>query len=700
MNPFGWSDDYVRRMIELIGPAVVYDEETLINCFTLSAESIDNNNRFTWEISDRRNDLRSLLEWLEYLRINQIPMISFNGLGFDYPILHMIYMRPDLATYEAIYAKAQAIINGQNEFGNARFGHMIYESDRIIPQIDLYKIHHFDNKAKVQSLKGLEFNMRSASVKDMPVEHGEWIDAIDIDKFLVPYNQWDVSETKRFALISAEAIDFRRQMAKQIKGDVLNFNETKLGKELLAQRLGDEVTHTRNPMTNRREPRQTVRSVIPLRNIIFPYIQFEHPEFQRIHQWMLSQTLTPADLEAEDQRVSTKGVFTGVHADIRGFQFHFGTGGIHGSVSARKYVADDEWAIDDIDVTGLYPSIAIVNRLYPEHLGERFIAEYANLKTERGKYKKGTAQSNALKLAANGTYGDSNNVFSVFYDPQFTMTITINGQLLLCMLAERMMKVPTVEIIQINTDGITYRIHKSMRPIAEHVHREWEAITKLELEFATYSRMWIRDVNNYVAESWKDGKRKLKLKGAYWYPVGADYPDGGWPEAISKAGPSAWYKDLGAQIVQRAAVASMVYGVNPLDYMIAHRDPFDFMHRAKVPRGSNLFIGDRKVQRITRYYIAKQGGPLRKISPPTGTPGEYKRQNGISEYDYQSITREIGPGVWDARIHTKNKSKYEDREISFQAGWLVAECNDASEFRFDNLEYGWYLEASRKLIIG
>jgi len=34
------------------------------------------------------------------------------------------------------------------------------------------------------------------------------------------------------------------------------------------------------------------------------------------------------------------------------------------------------------------------------------------------------------------------------------MTITINGQLLLCMLAERLAVIPSLELIQVNTDGI------------------------------------------------------------------------------------------------------------------------------------------------------------------------------------------------------------------------------------------------------
>jgi len=693
-EPFGWNPEYIKRLIALIGPAVVYDIEVLPNVFTLNAESIDKDDNFTFEISDRRNDLDLLLQWFDYLNSVQMPMIGYNSIGYDYNVIHLIWQYRHSVTYAHLYEKSKSIINSQDRFGN-----MIWQSDRFTPQIDLYKIHHFDNRAKTQSLKGLEFNMRSASVLEGNVDFDTPLEHARIDSVLIPYNQWDVKETKNFALISAEAISFRRDMSSMLTGDLLNFNDTKIGKELLIQRLGDNLCFDRS--SGKKQPRQTIRSTIPLADVIFPYISFQHPELNRVLNWMKAQTLTPADLEPGDDgsngpaRVSTKGVFTGVNAVIDGFQFDFGTGGIHGSVTARKYEADDEWHIDDIDVTGLYPSIAIKNRLFPEHLGEQFVAEYGKLPEERAKYAKGTTQNGAIKLGQNGAYGDSNNPYSPLYDPKFTMTITINGQLMLCMLAERMMRIPTVQMIQINTDGMTYRIHKSMRKHAEAVQAEWERFTLLNLERASYRRMWVRDVNNYVAE---DFKGKLKLKGDYWYPDGTKF-EGGWPEAISKAGPSAWHKDLSAQIVQRAAVAAMVHGVDPEVFMSVHRDPFDYMLRAKVTRGSTLMIGDREVQRITRYYMGKQGGPLRKISPPTGTPGQYKKAQKVSDRDYLAWHAANG-NVWNPDIHTKNQSKHDERETGLQSGWLVTECNTASDFSFDNLNLGWYIEASRKLIIG
>lgn len=504
MNPFGWSYEYLQRSIELIGPAVAYDIEVLPNVFTLNAESIDKDDNYTFEVSDRRNDLNLLLQWFDYLHSVQMPMVGYNSISYDYSVIHLIWMYRHAVTYQALYEKSKAIIDFGRKRQEGFSPHTVWQSDRFTPQIDIFKIHHFDNKAKSQSLKGLEFNMRSEQVLegnvdfDVPLAHGR------IDGVLIPYNRWDVKETKKAALISAEAIAFRREMSAMLTGDVLNFNETKIGKELLIQRLGDALCFDRS--SGRKQPRQTIRSTIPLVDVIFPYISFQHPEMNRVLNWMKAQTLTPADLEPDDDgtsgpaRVSTKGVFTGVSATIDGFQFDFGTGGIHGSVERMKFEADDQWAIKDIDVTGLYPSIAIKNRLYPEHLGEAFVTEYSKLPEERAKYKKGTTQNAAIKLGQNGAYGDSNNPYSPLYDPKFTMTITINGQLMLCMLAERLMKIPTVTMCQINTDGMTYRVHRAMLAETEKIEREWEAFTLLQLETAYYKRLFIRDCNNYVGE--------------------------------------------------------------------------------------------------------------------------------------------------------------------------------------------------------
>lgn len=187
---------------------------------------------------------------------------------------------------------------------------------------------------------------------------------------------------------------------------------------------------------------------------------------------------------------------------------------------------------------------------------------------------------------------------------------------------------------------------------------------------------------------------KIKRKGAYWFPEK-------FPDDISNASPSAWYKDLSAQVVARAADAAMRLGIDPRTYIYSRADPFDFMLRAKATHGSHLFIGDQPAQRITRYYIARNGAPMVKRSPPVAgaTPGAWKRKNGISDGNYYAVLREIEPGAWDARIHTANRSTYEQRETGIQSGWLVAECNRADAFDRRNVNHDWYIEEARKLII-
>lgn len=680
----------------IIDNAPVYDIETFPNVFTLHMEMLLSDVSSTWEISTYRDDRRELLQWFQWLNQTQTPMIGFNTIHFDYPVIHYIWQNPN-ATVEQIYAFAMQIING-----NDRFAHTVWERDRFAPQIDLFKIFHFDNKAKTTSLKALQINMRLDNVIDMPVEVGSWLGHNEVNGLLIPYNKSDTSSTKTFAHCAMSAIQFRLPLVEQFGADVMNYNDSKIGSKILESRLGDELCYDRS--SGRRVMRQTPRNRIALNDIIFPFIQFQNPEFQRVLNYMRAQVLTPADLEETDykvQKVQTKGVFAGLHANVGGIKFAFGTGGIHGSVEKQRIIATDEWLLRDIDVTGLYPSIGIVNGLSPAHLGQRFVEEYSKLPLERKEWqeKKGKkcVEANSLKLAANGTYGNSNSEFSVFYDPQYTMTITINGQLMLAMLAEWLLSVPTLRIIQANTDGITYFVHRDYEPQAAALCRQWEQVTRLNLEDANYRRMFIRDVNSYIAED-LDGK--LKQKGAYWHPDPLNYS-----QSISEAQPPAWHKDLGNCISIRAAVAAMVHNVPPETYIRAHTDPFDFMLRIKVGRSDSLTLNGAPVQKTSRYYVARNGGQMVKTSPPPkgAEIGAYRRANKIPDAVWNSVNAELAraqnPHGWDERIHTKNKSKYEMRNTAIEAGYQVAICNDVNDFRFDNIDYDFYVNEAKKLII-
>ena len=642
---------------------VVYDIETYPNCFTLTAVHCETEQVWVFEISSRRNDTVLLCHFIDVLARCQCRMVGYNSEGFDYPVIHAIYREKEhFASVEQIYNKAMSIIKGRP------FDHVIWPDDRLVTQLDLYKIHHFDNPARATSLKVLEFNMRMDNIEDLPFPVGTTLSSEQID-VLLEYNLHDCAATLKFYRESSDQIKLREDISLKYGFDCLNFNDTKIGKQYFIRQLeaANEGCCYRQ-VDGRRRMVQTVRDKIVVKDILLPYIQFENPEFQRIHQWFKDRVI-----------IGTKGVIKDVNCTINGFQFDFGTGGIHGSVDPQVVHADDQYDIIDIDVASYYPNLAIANRFYPAHLGETFCDIYENLYNDRRQHPKGTPENAMLKLALNGTYGDSNNEYSPLYDPQYTMSITVNGQLLLCMLAEALMKSPDVRMIQINTDGLTIRCPRAHHQWVRDVCGWWESLTKLTLEEVEYSRFFVRDVNNYIAE-YRDGS--VKRKGAYEYKLG-------------------WHQNHSALIVPKAAEHILIRGGDPREFITNHSDIFDFFLRAKVPRSSTLEWGAEPVGNIVRYYISTNGRPLEKVMPPVGPEGEYKRANSLTDQFYNEVKLEVGRS-WDERINTKNKSVYETRRSGIHTGWTVQLCNRVEEFDLDIIpdfiNYEWYIKETEKLV--
>ena len=462
----------------------MYDIETYPNVFTLAVEHAQASLRWSFEISDHRNDSKEIIAFLQYLKDTNARMIGFNNIGFDYPVLHTL-IRMGQSDSRALYDKAMAIIGAQDD---DRFMHSVKPSDRYVEQIDLFKIHHFDNKARATSLKVLEFNMRSDSIEDLPFKVGTMLNAIEIE-VLKKYNAHDVAQTKAFYFKTLDMIKFREELTLKYQRDFMNHNDTKIGKDYFAMKLEEAGVTLYDFGPAGRTPRQTKRPVIALKDAILPWISFEHSEFTRVLNWLKDQTIT-----------ETKGVFDDVTACVNGFSFVFGLGGIHGSVESKVIESDTDGVIVDLDVSSYYPNLAISNGFYPAHLGKDFVSIYQHLYEQRKTYAKNSAENAMLKLALNGVYGDSNNKFSVFYDPLFTMSITLNGQLLLCVLAEGLMHIEGLQIIQVNTDGMTVKVPRALKFMVDTARAAWESRTGLQLEEAIYKRMWVSNVNNYIAE--------------------------------------------------------------------------------------------------------------------------------------------------------------------------------------------------------
>lgn len=664
---------------------VVWDLEIFPNVFIFVARERGTDNFWVYEISSRRNDARDLMSFLVYCKRNNISMIGFNNIGFDYPVLHFIIKNIDIITVEMIYEVAMKIID--TPF-NQRFSNQIKENLHFVRQIDLLKVHHFDNAAKSVGLKVLEFNMRMENVSDLPFKPGTMIPLGQLD-VLIKYCIDDVNATDLFCDKSEEQLAFRRELSRKEGRWMMNFNDTKIGKEHLIRKLEDHSPGVcYRYVEGRRELNQTLRAWVDFKDVVLPYINFVHPEFQRVHQWFLSNGVNTGLM---------KGAID-LSAIIRGFQFDFGVGGIHGSISPCTVAATDTHMILDIDVTSFYPSLAIVNRFYPAHLGEIFCDIYGGLKVERISYKKGTVNNLMLKLALNGSYGDTNNPYSPLYDPQYTMAITVNGQLLLCMLAESLMRHVDVTILQTNTDGMTIKFPRTLLPWVKEVMKWWEGVTGLDLEDVEYSRFWVRDVNNYIAEKTSG---KLKRKGTYEHEKGP--------------GKLEWHQNHSALVVKKAAEAALVRGVPVRQFIENHEDIYDFLLRTKVTKGSRMVLVDyngvdHPTQGVSRYYISMFGSDLVKIMPPT--PAQVAAfENPETEVYIKTTGKDAGKYYFadtEAKRAKVNK-KWEkvdksvvtqapDRRISSEAGWKVRTCNHIDETSVDDIEYEWYIQEAEKLV--
>ena len=609
----------------------IYDIETYPNVFTLAVEHAASPMQWMFEISDLRNDSREIIAFLQYLKETNARMVGFNSLGFDYPVIHTL-IRMGHSDANTLYQKAMAIIHGQD--GDEKWMHNVNPSDRFVQQIDLYKIHHFDNKARATGLKVLEFNMRSDNIEDLPFKVGTNLTPEQIP-VLKKYNKHDVAQTKLFYYKTLEMIKFREELTHLYQRDFMNHNDTKIGKDYFAMKLEEAGVALYDFGPSGRTPRQTKRPTIALKDAILPWIEFSNPEFTRVLNWLKGQIIT-----------ETKGVFEDVTARVNGFEFVFGLGGIHGSIESEIVESDVDFVIVDLDVSSYYPNLAITNRFYPQHLGETFCDIYKHLYEQRKTYPKGSAENAMLKLALNGVYGDSNSAFSVFYDPLFTMSITLNGQLLLCKLAEQLMLIDGLQLIQVNTDGLTVRVPRANKIEVDVARLMWETMTKLELEEAIYKTMMIRDVNNYIAV-YENGN--VKRKGAYEYKLG-------------------WHQNAGGLVIPKVAEKVLIEGAPIRETVEQWPEIMDFMLRTKVPRSSYLAIEHdgvpSQLQNITRYYIAQGGGRLFKWMPPTKTK----------------------PDVW--------------RKIGVESGWGVQPCNDIRDAGKLPIDFDYYCREIEKLVLG
>lgn len=133
----------------------IYDLECYAQLF--SATFIDKDSDecrvfYIYKDVDQRKDLFKFLN-------NEVKgLVGFNVLGYDSQLLEFLFRNPTATTYE-LRNYSDLIVNSENRKPD------VPEWQLKIPHLDLYKIHHFDNKNRRTSLKWCEFMMDLENVE-------------------------------------------------------------------------------------------------------------------------------------------------------------------------------------------------------------------------------------------------------------------------------------------------------------------------------------------------------------------------------------------------------------------------------------------------------------------------------------------------------------------------------------------------------
>ena len=626
---------------------IIYDIETLKEYFLVVC-LIPQEPYRVFKVNAEENNLDAFINFTEKYKDHY--WVGYNNLRFDSQVIEWVIRNyehwhelSNLEITAKIAQKAADVIHDANYDVFPEFR----EYELSLKQIDLFKIHHFDNKNRRVSLKRLEFEMDLENIEEMPIHH----DAVGMTRedivLTTEYCINDVWATYQFYKVTIgdtdhplykgnNQIELRQDIEAEFNIPCLNYSDSKIGDEMIkkyyCQEKGIEYKELPKKATFRKE--------IDVRNCIAKYVKFQTPELKEF-----LARIKQIKLGMQDDFKEELHFYNNVYSFMKG--------GLHTENSPKIFEADDEHEIIDWDVSSYYPAIIINNGRYPAHLGKEFLRGYKamfekrlELKPLAKKDKRIKGIVGALKLAVNSVYGKSSDMQSWIYDRQLTMFTTITGELSLMMLIEAY-ELAGINVISANTDGVTIRIKKQLIPKMHELNKWWMDLTSYELERADYQKIIFSTVNDYLAIK-TDGE--VKKKGDFL----TDFE---------------LHKNKSARIVPLALEQYFLRDV-PVDTTIkSHNNIFDFCLRQKASKdfhyeGVNRSTGEKTIyNKLIRYYISNSGEKLLKIKNEDSTSGA-------------AAVSQVEAGEWLATV-----------------------CNKLDKNHpLDNINYAYYIERAEKLI--
>lgn len=355
---------------------VVYDIETIKNFFLYLDVDYTTREEHIFKIGLSHNDLASLVAHLK-TKPNQV---GFNNLAFDSQVTQFILQNASywlhhnyngIEINEEIYKYSQKTIEKSNAGGWAD-----YPSWKLsCKQLDLFKIWHFDNMAKLTSLKWVQYSIDWPDLQDMPMKHYDDITEDQIED-VIRYCRNDVMSTLAFFDITMgrTKLEFYKgkdkiQLRKDIKAktgiDCLNMNDVKMGDEMNKDSYMKLTGADKQDLKERRSPRDPFK----FGDCIPSYVAFKTPELIAFHN-KVKDIMVAGEMQTQTVKYC-------------GTTYTIAKGGIHSKDKPRIIKPASYQLLIDADIASQYPRAIIKRRLYPRHLGPEWLVVYEGNSDER-----------------------------------------------------------------------------------------------------------------------------------------------------------------------------------------------------------------------------------------------------------------------------------------------------------------------------
>lgn len=614
---------------------IVFDIEVLKNVFTCTCKNTDTKQITVFEISPRRVDIQGLVTFF----YENYYFVGYNNIHYDNPILNyiiMLYNKHYFNSYstreltESIFRMSQLVIDKNSDFDLWKE----YKYARNFLSIDLLTMLY--SKALRVSLKEMQVTMQYKNVEEFVVDWHQDLPEKDIDR-LISYNINDVESTEELLYRCKDLLELRIETEKDFGLPCLSLDRVNLGDRLLQLKVMEKTGLNKKQLENMKSP----ANYVDLEKVIFPWIKFESP--------ILQKKLT----DMKNQHNVSPGRKGYINTFIFGeMKVTIGVGGIHGDNGTCIIKPNEDELLLDSDVNSLYPSLMRMYHLYPPKLKDVLGQIFPQIIDDRLEFKR-TGQKNkneTYKYMLNGVSGKMQDETSWLFSPFTVMQVRINGQLLLLMLAERLLKLGC-KLYQINTDGILYKLKKSKYEELQQVLKEWEKLTMLTLETEEFTQFYQLAINDYFGV---EPNNKIKKKGFFLTDIELG-------------------KGLTPKIIPEAIINYFVHNIPVEDTIKSCKDICKFLQAEKTGKQWTVEYNEQIQQRINRFYVSNSGYYLWKW-----------KLDDTGKKSYQIMLKDHG-----VRLHNKFYSD-EDLQWKYSQGETFQSIYD--------IDYQYYINQCIKVI--